>query len=393
MSFGVMGLTQTQSRSVVNDGQRGAALSLAEAGVDHVIWRLRQAPDSGNNFGPRWRDLSDEQDIAVGNGTYAVKKLNVENGVVKSVVVEGFIPSRTAKNAVHAEVVAEVTPVSNSMFAYAVFGDKGVSMQNGDTDSYDSRKSTYNGASVKGQKGDAGTNAVSAGALSLGPNGHIGGNALYPKTGSSAVVSGGTVSGMTTANPNDSTYKPVPVPPVTAVRVKAVNQSGNGVVNLVRADDNSVIPSPIPAGDYIVEASGGTSISLSGQAELNFAGTGTTRLWLMGNMDLGGQGLANAAELPTNLLVYGMEPGVYGGNPGCASINIHGNGAFYGAVYAPVADITVAGGGSSGDVFGSLMGRTVSFSGNGTGVHFDEALLDLNGGVKRYHLHAWTQTK
>jgi hypothetical protein len=39
------------------------------------------------------------------------------------------------------------------------------------------------------------------------------------------------------------------------------------------------------------------------------------------------------------------------------------------------------------------MGRTVSFNGNGTGVHFDEALLDLDGGVKKYNLRSWTQVK
>lgn len=88
--------------------------------------------------------------------------------------------------------------------------------------------------------------------------------------------------------------------------------------------------------------------------------------------------IVNTAGNPTDLQVYmtGKD------DPTTASdettqFKLAGNGAFYGAVYAPNSDISLDGsGGSKGEMFGAVVGKTISFGG-GYKFHYDEDLADL----------------
>ncbi len=97
-------------------------------------------------------------------------------------------------------------------------------------------------------------------------------------------------------------------------------------------------------------------------------------IYVTGDIDVGGNGIATAGNVPPNLLTYGtVDPA----NPSnkCTSVSIHGNGDFYGAVYAPAAGIQVSGNGS---VFGALTSNVVTINGSGHGgLHYDEALGNL----------------
>ena len=53
-------------------------------------------------------------------------------------------------------------------------------------------------------------------------------------------------------------------------------------------------------------------------------------------------------------------------------ITISGNGALYAGIYAPQADIVL----NAGEVFGSIVGKSVRLNGNNAHVHYDEALKD-----------------
>jgi hypothetical protein len=393
VSVGVFTFSEGQSRTVVGDGKHLSAVNIAEAGIDHILWRLRQPADGEGHYGPLWDTLSDEQDVPLGNGVYHLKEVTRQGGYLKSLRIEGWIPNRTASNAVRAEIVAEVSPNYNSLFNYAAFGDEGVRMGNGNTDSYDSRLGGYYSTS-HGSNGDVGTNATHSGALSVGPNGEIDGDAIHPRNASASVVSSkGAITGSIGPADGDTAFRPIPEPPSTAVRVRAVSASGQSNVRLQRVDDGSYIEPPIAPGDYVIESSGGASVRLSGKAELNFSATGVTRLWLEGDLVIGGKGIANAYQLPPHLLIYGMPPGYAPGVPGCRSVTISGNGQLFAAVYAPKADITINGGGATGDVFGSLVGKTITMNGNGTFFHYDEALAHVEGGVSSYRLNTWTQIK
>ncbi|WP_421621905.1 DUF7305 domain-containing protein [Alkalilimnicola ehrlichii] len=59
-----------------------------------------------------------------------------------------------------------------------------------------------------------------------------------------------------------------------------------------------------------------------------------------------------------------------------AGVRLRGNTDMYATVYAPYADVSVGG---SGNLYGSVRGRTAEFFGAG-GMHYDEALRHTSGG-------------
>jgi cytoskeletal protein CcmA (bactofilin family) len=117
-----------------------------------------------------------------------------------------------------------------------------------------------------------------------------------------------------------------------------------------------------------------TSISITGNGQLNVSGA--VKIYVTGSVNIGGNGIATAGNLPPNLFIYGTAADLNSPTTNvCTSISIHGNGNFYGAVYAPSAAISVSG---NGQVFGSLTGNTVTINGSGSAAfHYDEALGNL----------------
>jgi len=58
-------------------------------------------------------------------------------------------------------------------------------------------------------------------------------------------------------------------------------------------------------------------------------------------------------------------------------IKIAGNGVLKAVVYAPNGTVTATGGGSAGEVMGSIVANDVSLTG-GSSFHYDESLADLD---------------
>ncbi|MCK4994630.1 MAG: hypothetical protein KAS13_06260 [Candidatus Omnitrophica bacterium] len=80
--------------------------------------------------------------------------------------------------------------------------------------------------------------------------------------------------------------------------------------------------------------------------------------------------------IPSNLILYGT-------NPTAQTIDVLGQTDFYGAVYAPTAEMNLSG---QGGLFGSFIGNEVTINGQG-GVHYDSALSTLTtGGAAAYEI-------
>jgi len=128
-----------------------------------------------------------------------------------------------------------------------------------------------------------------------------------------------------------------------------------------------------------------SSLSITGNGQLVI--NGAVKIYVTGNIDVGGNGVATANNLPTNLLLYGTVDPNNSANK-CTSVSIHGNGDLYGAVYAPEADIQTSG---NAAVYGSLTGKSVKINGNG-GFHYDEALGDIGKFVTESSSTTYTTT-
>ena len=110
------------------------------------------------------------------------------------------------------------------------------------------------------------------------------------------------------------------------------------------------------------------NVSLSGQAGIVLDPGVNVRMFVVGDADFTGQGVANPNS-PLNFQLYGVERP--SGDIG--AFKIAGNGGFRGAVYAPNYRINMVGGGSSDSIFGAFVGYNVNMTGVQS-VHYDEAM-------------------
>jgi len=104
----------------------------------------------------------------------------------------------------------------------------------------------------------------------------------------------------------------------------------------------------------------------------------TLELYVSGDIDVGGNGIANTGK-PENFLIYHTQTEADALANGASSMKLHGTAPMSAAVYAPNTDISLRGGGGSGAFYGAVVGNSVLFSGNNYDFHYDEALADLGG--------------
>jgi choice-of-anchor A domain-containing protein len=122
-------------------------------------------------------------------------------------------------------------------------------------------------------------------------------------------------------------------------------------------------------------------ISFSGNKTLNITSNASVTIYAGGSIDDGGNGLINnSSQHPSQLIVWGL--------PSLTSITLHGNGAFWGAIYAPEAVVNFKGGGNSGGFYGALMAYNITLTGNST-FSYDESLKNLFGGT--WVVNSWKE--
>jgi hypothetical protein len=145
-------------------------------------------------------------------------------------------------------------------------------------------------------------------------------------------------------------------------RYSSMSISGNGKVNVT--------------GTVKIYLTSSSSLSISGNGKLNITG-GNLIIYTAGNIDISGNGIANNTNVPSNAMIKSTYQGANG-------VSISGNGDLQGVIYAPNTNVTNTGNGS---IFGAVIGKTVTISGNGN-IHYDKALKNLAGGS--YSIQNWT---
>lgn len=134
------------------------------------------------------------------------------------------------------------------------------------------------------------------------------------------------------------------------------------------------------AGDTTIVLTG--DMKLSGKGAIEIDPSASVKIFVEGDLDLGGNGVLNSAK-PEQLLIFGTED-----DPGDQNISISGNGYLSAAVYAPNADVSLNGGGTDGRVFGAVAAYDAKLVGN-SHFSYDEALEELNLGQSGYVVVEW----
>ncbi len=359
-TYGKVAPNYTTSESTSNY----AFYNTVQTGPGAIKWgwaRIEQLKDAGGNIV--------YQDAVTGKATTVastmVAGVTVNNQPMLVVTAEGI------QGAVRRMISPNYRPiVSPPPFKKAIHAKNKVELVgNAWTDSYDSKYCAYNcvykdalGNNVinKGKKGHASTDSIAPGAIFLETNSTIDGDALIGPGGNPAVaiVNNGTISGQQTNEPavQDLSLSNIPA---SCANQGPLTIAGNSTRTLT-------------TGCYWF-----SSISITGNGQLTIDGAVT--IYVTGNIDVGGNGILNTYKLPPNLLIYGGQD--------TKIVKIHGNGDFYGAVYAPEADINVYGNGAT---FGALTGKTAKINGNG-GFHYDEDLGNLGGTLLGFTRYSWRE--
>jgi len=276
----------------------------------------------------------------------------------------------------------DVKAVKKNLFqAYAVFaggsgGGDSIAVKiggGGFTDSYDSSRGRYNTVGIDGQfnigaDGDVGTNAD----ISVGGNGRINGDA---STGFSGVFNDqGAVTGAITHDANISL-------PAVAIPSGLRILSGGGSIDSSRDITGEHKYTGIElSGGEVLTVTGPSSIYLTGPKSIKTTGaaaiiissssTGPVIFYVEGSVSASGQGIINSGLKPVDFQLYGTS--------GCKSIDISGQGDFYGLIYAPAADLKIGG---QGDLFGSYIGNTLQVAESRRGgLHHDISIGTGSGG-------------
>jgi hypothetical protein len=134
--------------------------------------------------------------------------------------------------------------------------------------------------------------------------------------------------------------------------------AGNSWKSVVDANGNFLLDGTkvmdMPPGTYYFR-----DFVLTGQSVFNVSGP--TDIYVTGNLErAGGVAVNNNTKIPANLRIF-----MTGG-----TANITSDNSFHGVVYAPNTHVNLDGG---GDLFGVVVGKTLTFTGSGK-AHYDEAL-------------------
>ncbi len=373
LSAAILVRTVTENRNTQTYINKKLAFWLGEAGVQRTLWELNSGAWSG------WSGQGNDKSIQASwasAGDYDVTVLNYQSASPQVTAI-GYYPSKTDAQRIEHSVTA-VLGKSGSLFNYAAFGGASLSISGqGYTNSYNSSLGLYGQNGNQNTEGDVGTN----GDITATGQAHVYGDA---STGASGTFSDASKVSGAIEHSNNVVLPQVSVPASLqslstggGINSTITLNSGDYKYSYINLSSKKTVTFVGPVNLYLT---GSTSLSVSGQGEIvvSSSSTGPVNIYFDGDVDLSGQGITNNTNLPKNLILYGT-------NTTSQEVKITGQGNFYGAIYAPVAEMQLTG---QGALYGAFVGNEVMMSGQG-GVHYDEKLAEEAAAASVYVVKSW----
>ena len=330
---------------------RSDALHLAEAGAEQAALNLRTASTG-----------DDLMTATLASGSFTIDAQQSAGGQLYQVRTHGTsdLEQRSL------QVVYRLIP--ESIFQFALFGDRQLNVSgNAVTDSYDSSVGPYDDDTA-GHNGDVGTNASSAGGVTVSGSIFVDGQVAVGSNASNPVsvvtgydplfITGGTDPPSDTQDVVAQTSA-FPMPVVTV-------PVGVSCSNLTVSSQTTQTLSPTggPNGDGVycyhnLTLEGGVTLTASGPVKVYITGEFTAK----GNSQFG---VPSSPKLMLMLMTSTGDAKLEDGT-------ITGSTTFYGALYGPNSTIDIQG---NAAVFGSVVARTVNVTGSAA-IHYDESLTSI----------------
>ena len=203
-------------------------------------------------------------------------------------------------------------------------------------------------------------------------------------------TNGAYVSGSVSSLPSKEVFPIDPYAPIPAAVSPAISGSktysavkpGSAHISSIQlnANNNLTFTGPVTGsstfdlyvdGDFVV----------NGQAKIIVNGNvAVTVHQKSGKLQINGGGIVNSSQIASNFIINSGTTDTAG--------KINGGAMFYGAVYAPKADISLLG---TGETFGAVVANTIQFGGTAQ-FHYDEDLNVSNYNPPIYNVRSWRES-
>jgi hypothetical protein len=416
-------LVRSQNAFVARSQSWNATIPVIEAGIEDALSHLYRHGDDASLHSQGWEKLDGVNVYAIrrnlGPNQYEVTISNWVSGApIQGPIIEsrGYVTAPSALTSANGPVFAaagaappqyvargvRATTRRAGLFSKGMVAEGSIDLGSGtyidSFDSTDTSKSTNGKWDINKRQdnGSVATNSKDPGVLNLAGSDIYGTIATGPggnpaissgAVGDKAWVDGSSVGIQPDHYVDDMNVEFDPVgPPFTGGGFGPTAGSVNGVpYDMVLGNGNYQVASVknkkiIATGNAVLYVLG--EVNQTGLSVVQVATNGSLKLYIGGNADLGGNGIINDSGKAANFMLFGL--------PGCTDIKFHGNGTFYGVIYAPNADLKLAGGGSGSEDFsGASITKSVGFNGHFK-FHFDESLARLGMG-KGYVVTSWNE--
>ena len=285
-------------------------------------------------------------------------------------------------------VIATITLTRNGMFEHAVFGDSSIVLAKDtiiDTINSDISLDTTD----TDTKAQIGTNSTDADTVVLAQDITIDGDVLVGAGGDADTVisaaSGVNITGETGTLSEEIEFKLITPPSLTLCTNISVSAGGT-----LEVSDSGEYSSITMAKESTLEFAGDVELYVTGDVtlakdcELTIPEGSSLTLYLDGdwvaNKD---SGVNNTTMIPAKFKLYATGSGTQ-------SITLKKDGDFFGAIYAPNANVDIA---KSGNIYGAIVARTFTQSKDGR-IYYDEALRNIDdggGSGGRFLVNRWQE--
>jgi hypothetical protein len=388
-----MGIVRSQNRAVARSLAWNTAIPIAEAGIEEAMTHLNYNTNRGASG---WTLVGTNY---VKSRTIAGTRyeLTISTNQLKPVITsKAYVSVPMSTNLIVRGVRVGCT---NRNTAIKGMLAKGSMKFGGDAngDSFDSTDATAStggrfDSTKKRANGYMGTNGKTAGiinaggsvslygSVATGPTGTMTsnggakvGDAAWQAGGSSGVQPGHSTDDMNVFFPDVEVpftggYSVPSVLSLLASLISGTNYTyalGDGTYQMSTLNMSSS-KAMLVQGNAILYVTG--DVSLTGQSYIYIAPGASLRLYVAGDTSIAGSGVLNPSGQAKSFQYFGL--------PSNHSVKFSGNSAFAGVIYAPAADLTMSGGGSTViDFVGASTTSTVTMSGS-FNFHYDESLAN-----------------
>ena len=354
--------TVMEYRLATREVHKNQAFYLAEGGIKHLLVKLRAEEDKPQID---WTYLGDG-DYMVFASYDASPSYAISTG---RIIKKGH------------EILKRIKVVIDwqSVFKYGVFGEEKVLLQGTpEVSSYRSDEPFNPAANAQ-----IGTNSIDEAAIELQGNAEVKGD-VFSGEGSNPDLAISAEPGAVTGNRgalDDYVALPDVIVPEGLPFMGSLSVAGGGVESISADAEYSSIT---VQGSLTISSSGDLvvgNLRILGSGKIIIPSGISVTVYVIGpeKAFLGGKAIENVDEDPTRFRIYGAGD--------CPEIELAGTTKFYGAVYAPGIPVTCTG---TGDIYGALIGRTVTLPGTAR-VYCDEILAGTPGGPEFVSFTDWQE--